>query len=236
MLTDRQILAKIISAACISNDEIVIEVGTGQGILTAELCKFARQVISYEVDTKLYKKFEEQLLSQFNNLQVLNADLFKSKDVHYFDVFVSNLPYSRSRDAIEWLSTQEKFDRAILMVQQEFADKLLAKPGSKNYRAISTLAAYCFNIEKLFKVRREAFEPQPKVESVVIRIIRINTVTREIIRNINFLFSRRNKKASSAMAFKTGNTKANYGTKRIDELDPKDLVMMAEQISNVHSL
>src|SRR5215204_4228800 len=230
MLVDRRILAKIISAAYIGKDEIVLEAGTGQGILTAELCKYAKQVISYEIDIKLYRKVQEQLLSQFKNLELVNADLFKTKDPHFFDVFISNLPYSRSRDAIEWLSTQE-FDRAILMVQEEFADKLAARPGSKNYRAISALAAHCFAIEKLFKVRRESFEPQPKVESSIIRIIPINAITREGIRNINLLFSRRNKKVSSVAA-KAGIANAIYENKKIDELEPKDLVHMAELMSS----
>jgi 16S rRNA (adenine1518-N6/adenine1519-N6)-dimethyltransferase len=237
MLVDRRILAKIISAAYIGKDEIVLEAGTGQGILTAELCKYAKQVISYEIDIKLYRKVQEQLLSQFKNLELVNADLFKTKDPHFFDVFISNLPYSRSRDAIEWLSTQE-FDRAILMVQEEFADKLAARPGSKNYRAISALAAHCFAIEKLFKVRRESFEPQPKVESSIIRIIPINAITREGIRNINLLFSRRNKKASSVAAERGIIIDANYGSKKIDELEPRHLVQIAELISlsNVRSI
>jgi len=191
MLVDRRILAKILSAAYIGKNEIVLEAGTGQGILTAELCKYAKQVISYEIDINLHRKVQEQLLSQFKNLRLLNADLFKTKGPHFFDVFVSNLPYSRSRDAIEWLSTQ-KFDRAILMVQEEFADKLAARPYSKNYRAISALAAHCFAIEKLFKVTRESFEPKPKVESSIIRIVPVNTITRGVVRNINLLFSRRN--------------------------------------------
>ena len=237
MLVDRRILAKIISAAYIGKDEIVLEAGTGQGILTAELCKYAKQVISYEIDIKLYRKVQEQLLSQFKNLELVNADLFKTKDPHFFDVFISNLPYSRSRDAIEWLSTQE-FDRAILMVQEEFADKLAARPGSKNYRAISALAAHCFAIEKLFKVRRESFEPQPKVESSIIRIIPINAITREGIRNINLLFSRRNKKVSSVAAEIGIIIDASYGSKKIDELEPRHLVQIAELISlsNVRSI
>ena len=237
MLVDRRILAKITSAAYIGKDEIVLEAGTGQGVLTAELCKYAKQVISYEIDIKLYRKVQEQLLSQFKNLELVNADLFKTKDPHFFDVFISNLPYSRSRDAIEWLSTQE-FDRAILMVQEEFADKLAARPGSKNYRAISALAAHCFAIEKLFKVRRESFEPQPKVESSIIRIIPVNAITREGIRNINLLFSRRNKKVSSVAAEIGIIIDANYGSKKIDELEPRHLVQIAELISlsNVRSI
>lgn len=235
MLIDRRILAKIVSAAQIRNQETVLEAGTGQGIVTAELCKAAKQVISYEVDSKLYREAQEQFfLLQFKNLELVHADLFKTTGLQYFDVFVSNLPYSRSRDAFEWLSTQ-KFDRAIVMVQQEFAEKLSAMPGSKNYRAISVLAQHCFAIEKLFKVTKQSFEPQPRVESAIIKITPIHIVTKETIQNIHILFSKRNKKAASVAA-KLGIDNVNYGTRKIDELEPKDLVEIAESISNVSSI
>jgi len=238
MLVDRRIVDKIVSAANIRKDEIVLEAGTGQGILTMELCRHAKQVISYEVDANLYEKAQEQLLQYFNNnLRLVKADLFKTKDVPLFDIFVSNLPYSRSRDAIEWLSTQ-KFDRAIVMVQEEFANKLIARPSGKNYRAISALAAHCFTIEKLFKVRKESFEPQPKVESSIIRITPINTISKETVRNINLLFSRRNKNASS-VADEIGIIVEvdRYGSRKIDQIEPTDLIRMAEWISsNVRSI
>ena len=238
MLVDRRIVDKIVSAANIIKDEIVLEAGTGQGILTMELCRHAKQVISYEVDANLYEKAQEQLLQYFNNnLRLVKADLFKTKDAPLFDIFVSNLPYSRSRDAIEWLSTQ-KFDRAIVMVQEEFANKLIARPSGKNYRAISALAAHCFTIEKLFKVRKESFEPQPKVESSMIRITPINTISKETVRNINLLFSRRNKNASS-VADEIGIIVEvdRYGSRKIDQIEPTDLIRMAEWISsNVRSI
>jgi 16S rRNA (adenine1518-N6/adenine1519-N6)-dimethyltransferase len=227
MLVDQRVLARVIDATRIGRDETVLEAGTGQGILTAELCKLAKKVVSYEVDKKMYRQAQVQL--QFQNLELVNADLFKTTNLE-FDVFASNLPYSRSRDAFEWLATQ-KFKRAIVMVQEEFADKLVARPSNKSYRAISALAAYCFAIEKLFNVGRQSFEPPPKVESAVIRIIPINTVTKEAVKNLNFLFSKRNKKASTVAA-KTG-IKADFGSKRIDQLAPHDLIRMAESVSNV---
>ena len=221
MLTDRRVLAKIVDAAKINKDEVVLEAGTGHGILTAELCKVARRVVSYEVDKKLYGHAKAQL--QFQNLELVNADLFRAANLD-FDVFVSNLPYSRSRDAFEWMMMQ-KFKRGIVMVQQEFADKLEAMPGSTKYRSITALAGHCFTIEKLFGVDRQSFEPQPKVKSIVIRIIPVNTITRPTIKNLNLLFSNRNKKASKVVA--RAGIKADFGDRRIDQLAPADLVMIA---------
>lgn len=230
MLVDRRMLAKIIDAAGIGKGETVCEAGTGHGTLTAELCRRAQRVISFEVDRKLFGNAQEQL--KFENLELVNADLFKASDLH-FDAFVSNLPYSRSRDAFEWLAVQ-KFDRAIVMVQEEFADKLAAAPGDKNYRAISALSSYCFRIEKLFKVQSKSFEPQPLVESAVLRIIQTGTITKETIKNVNLLFSKRNKKASTVAA-KAG-VQADFGDRRIDQLAAGDLITIAESMQNVHPI
>ncbi len=230
MLVDRRVLGRIIDAARIGKGETVLEAGTGQGTLTAELCRVAKHVVSYEVDKKLCQHAHEHL--QFQNLELVNTDLFKANNLR-FGTFISNLPYSRSRDAFEWLAAQ-KFDRAIVMVQEEFADKLAARQGEKNYRAISALAAYCFAIERLFRVGRQSFEPQPKVESVVIRIIPVNIVAKETIKVLNLLFSKRNKTAST-VASKAG-VQADFGSKRIDQLVPADLIRMAESISNVRPI
>ena len=221
MLVDRRVLGRIVEAADIGKGETVLEAGAGHGILTAELCKRAKRVVSYEVDRELYKRAKADL--HFENLELVNADLFKetSKD---FDVFASNLPYSRSRDAFEWLATQ-KFGRAIVMVQEEFADKLAARPKDENYRAISVLAAHCFRMEKLFRVGRQSFEPQPTVESAVVRITQANTVTKDIVKGVNLLFSKRNKKASTVAA--RAGIDADFGDKRIDQLDASELVALA---------
>lgn len=225
MLIDRRILAKLMQAANINKDERVCEVGTGQGILTAELCKRAETVVSFEVDKELFKRAQAEL--QFQNLELVNADPFKTKvkQQQNFDVFASNLPYSRSRDAFEWLACQ-KFKRAIVMVQKEFAEKAAAKPGDKNYRAISALTTYCFKMDKILIVGGQSFEPQPMVESMVIRLTQINTVTKDTLKNLNILFSKRNRKASTVTA-KVG-AAMDFKSKRIDELEADELIRISE--------
>lgn len=222
-LADQKILGRIIEAAYIGKDEVVCEAGTGTGVLTRELCKHAGQVISYEVDKSLFQKTQS---FQFPNLKLVNADLFRVRE-NEFDVFCSNLPYSKSRDALQWLATR-KFRRAIIMVQQEFADKLAAGPGDENYRAISAICSHCFATERLFAVGPEAFDPPPKVDSVLLRLTPIRTVTRDIIKNINWLFSQRNKKASSVAA-KIG-ASIDFGSLRIDQLAPDQLATLAGSI------
>ena len=229
-LADQAILSKIVQAAAINRHEIVCEVGTGRGELTGHLCRAAKDVVSYEVDMGVGKAAAESL-SDFKNLELRTDDAFRSPAPR-FDVFVSNLPYSRSRDAIEWLS-QRKFKRAIIMIQQEFADKLCAAPGSHEYKAVSALSQYCFMKEHLFTVPKEAFEPEPKVLSLVMRLTPSHIVEKSEIKQLNLLFSSRNRLASS-VAKKAG---VNFASNsRVFQLDPPELFQLARIIKDVHSI
>jgi 16S rRNA (adenine1518-N6/adenine1519-N6)-dimethyltransferase len=158
----------------------------------------------------------------------VNADIFKIDNLD-FDVFVSNLPYSKSKDAFSWLPFQ-KFDRAIVMVQKEFAAKLQASPGEKNYRAISVVTQHCFNIQSLFNVDRKAFDPEPSIESEVIRVVpkKHSRITHMTIKNIYFLFSQRNRMATS-IARKFGG-KVDFGDTRIGWLNVDEMIQLARSI------
>jgi 16S rRNA (adenine1518-N6/adenine1519-N6)-dimethyltransferase len=225
MLVDFEILKKIIQVLQINKHEIVCEAGTGNGILTYELCRHSEFVISYEIDKTLFANASKKVLP---NLKLVNEDIFSTKNLK-FDIFVSNLPYSKSRLAFNWLALQ-KFDRAIVMIQKEFAAKLQANPGEKNYRAISVITQHCFNIQRLFNVDRKAFMPEPSVESEVIRIVpkKYSRITHQTINNIYFLFSQRNKVAAS-IARKFG-SKVDFGNTRIGKLNAEEMTELARSI------
>src|ERR671930_408517 len=226
-LVDTKILKKIIDASQINKHEIVCEAGAGNGILTCELCRHSKSVISYEIDSMLFEEASKRAFS-LPNLKLVNADIFKIDNLN-FDVFVSNLPYSKSKDAFNWLPFQ-KFNRAIVMVQKEFVDKLQASPGEKNYRAISVVTQHCFNIQRLFNVDRKAFEPEPSIESEVIRIVpkKHSTITQLTIKNIYFLFSQRNRMATS-IARKLG-CKIDFDNRRMSGLNVEEIVQLARSI------
>jgi len=219
-LADRSVLERIVQACDLRGAEIVCEAGTGTGVLTRELCKRAGRVVSYEVDRGLFRRAKSM---EEPNLKLVNGDIFKEKDVA-FDMFVSNLPYSQSRQAFEWLAVR-KFDRAIVMVQKEFAEKLRARPGERNYRAMSAIASHCFSIDPLFDVGAGAFEPRPKVDSTVLKITPVRTASKQQVRNANLLFSKRNKKAST-VATKMG-VKADFGQRRVFQLEPAEIMELA---------
>ncbi|MGI0069716.1 MAG: ribosomal RNA small subunit methyltransferase A, partial [Nitrosopumilaceae archaeon] len=146
-LVSNSIAKSIVDFARLTKDDVVLEVGTGRGILTPYLCEKAKKVISVEKDSNLYLEAKEKF-SKISNLVLEHGDAFKMN--FDFTVFVSNLPYSESRNSIEWL-VQRKFSHAIMMVQKEFAQKLLAKEGTAR-RAVGVLASYCMKIDKLLEV------------------------------------------------------------------------------------
>jgi len=227
MLRDERIIRKLLKISMINQNETVYEAGTGDGSLTRALCKIAKSVVSYEIDKSLFNR-SRRLLPIFPNLSLMNANIFDCFSLT-FDVFISNLPYSRSKQALEWLPLQ-RFSRAIVTVQKEFADKLQASPGDKNYRAVTVIAQYCFNIEQLFLIPKYSFEPPPKVESIVIRLVpkqkRVHA-TPSIIRNVNLLFSSRHKKLVSVLA--KYNVKLEIRpNEKVEQLMPDQLVKLAE--------
>jgi 16S rRNA (adenine1518-N6/adenine1519-N6)-dimethyltransferase len=226
-IIDSNILAKIIQVSQINKNEIFYEAGTGHGTITKELCKYAKSVISFEIDNELFEKAKNMLSQRFSNLKVVNADIFRLHNLH-FDVFISNLPYSRSKEAFHWLAFQ-KFNRAIVTVQKEFADKLGSNPGEENFRAITVITQHCFIIEELFQIGRQSFFPEPLVESKVIKLIPKNVmVSQRLIRNLDLLFSQRNRRASSVLR-KYG-IEFEFDNMRIDELNVADLIRLADTI------
>ena len=237
ILTDKRILSLIVSAADISLRETVCEVGAGLGNLTNELCRVSKRVISYEVDEKIFKVASKSL-SKCDNVELFNNDAFKAER-REFDVFVSNLPYSRSRDAIEWLATSKMFNRAIIMVQSEFAQKLVASPGSKEYRSVSALSQYCFRQTRLFDVPRSSFLPEPKVDSTVIKLEPVRMLDVNRVKALNLLFSFRNKKASTLAKHVSMDqlpTGLNDDNRRIYQIGPEELIELAGLVEHVHSV
>ena len=220
-LNSKSIAQFIVKEAEISKNDIVFEIGTGPGILIPLLCENAQKVISIDADEKLIKKARLNF-SQFDNLVLKSGDGFNQKDV--FSIFVSNLPYSKSKDAIEWLA-QNSFSHGVIMVQKEFAEKLLAT--SKNRRAVSIIATYTLDIEKISVVGKNNFSPPPKVDSVILKISKKTTLDKKLISLINDLFSYRRKTVKNIL--KQFNKQSTI-EKRIDDLSGDEIVNLAKQI------
>jgi len=221
-LKSQKIAQLIVDFAKIKNDDIVLEIGTGKGILIPLLCENAKKVISVEADKHLHSLAKTQF-ENYSNLKLKHGDGFKTKE--NFSILVSNLPYSQSRHAIEWL-IQQNFSHAIVMVQKEFAEKLLTD-SKKKRKAITVLANHSLKIEKIIKVGKEQFNPPPKVDSLVLRLTRKRIMSDEIIKTMNKLFSYRRKTLQNILK-QFG--KKSEDNKRLDDLNGDEIIKIAKQI------
>ena len=221
-LNSQNIAKSIITEAKITKKDVVFELGTGLGVLTPLLCEQAKQVISVDADEKLVRSAKSKF-SKIDNLVLKSGDGFMTQDT--FSIFVSNLPYSRSKDAIEWLA-QSTFSHGVIMVQKEFAEKLLAK-SSKNRKAISIIATHAFEISVVSKVGKNNFSPPPKVDSVILKIIKKNSINNEIIQTINKIFSYRRKTIKNILKQFNKETMVD---KRVDDLSGDEIINLANQI------
>ena len=220
-LNSKSIAEFIITQAQISKTDVVFEVGTGLGILTPLLCKKAQKVISVDVDEGLIKKAQSEF-STLDNLILESGDGFEKN--HNFTIFVSNLPYSKSKDAIEWLA-QNSFSHGVIMVQKEFAEKLLAT--SKHRRSISIIATHAFDIKKILDVDKNNFSPPPKVDSVILKISKKIDMDKKLISTINDIFSYRRKTVKNIL--KQFNKQSTI-EKRVDELSGNEIINLGKQI------
>jgi 18S rRNA (adenine1779-N6/adenine1780-N6)-dimethyltransferase len=151
-----------------------VEIGPGAGALTEYLCEAATQVLAIEIDTVMVAALQnnEGLADRLytGQLTVLQAD-FLTVDLETlapFQTIVGNIPYHISSKIVQKLLAHTCYDQALLLVQEEFADKLIAKPGSKQYSRISAYAQLLSIPTKRAKFPRHLFDPVPGVDSAVI--------------------------------------------------------------------
>lgn len=175
-LIDSHVLQKILESAAISKDDFVLEIGPGIGTLTQYLAQRARQVYAVEIDRRLIPILEDTLM-EWNNVTIINQDILKldlnsiikEKNNGNTIKVVANLPYYITTPII--MSLFEKnipIDSIIVMVQQEVADRIQAKLGTKQYGALSLAAQYYAQPEIVANVPPNCFIPRPKVGSTVI--------------------------------------------------------------------
>ncbi len=164
---DPTVLEQMVDYAELSRDDVVLEVGAGIGNLTLLLAARAGKVIAVERDRRLMRVLGERLRVH-SNVKLLCGDALQI-ELPKFNKVVANLPYGISSD-ITFRLLKRKFELAILMYQREFAERLVAKPGSDDYGRLTVNAYYRASLELLREVPPEAFFPQPKVTSAIVRL------------------------------------------------------------------
>lgn len=181
-ITDRNVIERIVEGAGVSGEDLVIEIGPGIGVLTAEAAEKASKVVAVEIDKKLIPILGETL-SEYKNVEIVNKDILKtdineiirqerSKGSFSGDVkIIGNLPYYITTPIImSLLENSVEAESITVMMQKEVADRIKASPGSKIYGAISAAVQYYCTVEQVASVPKEVFIPRPKVDSAVLKL------------------------------------------------------------------
>jgi len=243
-VVNTDLLRRMISYASITKDDVVLEVGAGLGFLTQLLSRECKRVIAVEVDPKLTRILREQLQS-LQNVDLIEGDIL-TLSVSSFNKVVSTPPYSISSPLLFWL-LEKKFDCAVLTFQKEFAERLAASVGSKEYGRLTVTTYYRGEVELLDHVPRNMFYPPPDVDSIVVRLrpreppfqVEDEETFLELVQT---LFTQRNKKVRNAIlpflhkrGIKGGNAlgladSLPFHDERVRGLAPEDFGTLANEI------
>jgi 16S rRNA (adenine1518-N6/adenine1519-N6)-dimethyltransferase len=197
-LVDRRVLARIGDYASLAEEDRVLEIGPGTGNLTEVLSARAGTVFAIEVDPALASSLE----GRFPNVVVIRGDALKVPPPDYNKI-VSNLPYQIS-SKITFRLLERPFDLAVLMYQKEFAERMVASLGTKDYGRLTLNVSLRAEVEIVERVPRGAFRPMPQVESAIVRLRprekRIDVDYRVFDDLTRGLFSMRRKKVKRSLA------------------------------------
>jgi 16S rRNA (adenine1518-N6/adenine1519-N6)-dimethyltransferase len=163
-LIDEQVLERIIEYGKLTTSDTVLEIGAGYGNLTAKLAKRAGKVIAIEIDPELALS-----IKKVENVKVIMGDALK-EEIPDFNKVISNLPYSIS-SPVTFRLLAHGFELGILMYQYEFAKRLVASPGSKDYGKLSIAVQYRASVDILEVVSRHAFSTPPEVDSAIVMVV-----------------------------------------------------------------
>jgi len=247
-LIDERVLRRQVDFANLESSETVLEIGPGIGVLTVEIAKRAGHVIAIEKDIRLAKILSDVLREKdlLEKCEIKIGDAVKI-ELGNFDKVVSNLPYQIS-SPITFKIIENEFKLAILMYQYEFAKRLVAKVGSKDYSRLTVNVYYKAEVHILEKVPRSAFFPSPKVDSAIVEIKPRKEPPFEVLDEKNFkdlvdaIFMQRRKKIKNCILsnwtkFTKNKDRLEFAVerllpnmdKRAEELTPEDI----GKISNI---
>jgi 16S rRNA (adenine1518-N6/adenine1519-N6)-dimethyltransferase len=245
-MIDPEFLELLCSHAALGQTDVVLEVGAGLGFLTLLLAQKSRNVIAVEVDSHLTKILRKKLAA-FDNIRLIEGDILETS-ISNFNKVVSNPPFSISSPLLFWL-LEKSCNRAVLTFQREFARRLDAPIGSKDYSRLTVATYYRAEVELLDLVPKEAFYPKPDVDALIVQLTPVSsppfkvddkTVFDDVLRS---LFTRRNRKVRNAilpllhaygLKGKAAVDRADllpFHEKRVRQLAPEDFGVLTNALS-----
>jgi len=228
-LVDKNIALAEVEFAEVNENDVVLEIGPGKGILTCLLAERAKKVIAIEIDEDLVKNLESNLP---DNVVLINDDVLNVnfKDLPCFNKIVSNLPFKIS-SSVTFKILDYDFDVAYLIYQKEFADRMVAKPNSQQYSRLSVGVYYKAFCEIIRYVSKTCFNPQPKVDSCIVKLLPKKSPP-FYIENVEFffdltkkLFNHRRKKIRYTIKneFSINDNSIPFLDNRVENLSPIDI-------------
>ncbi|MCK9572997.1 MAG: 16S rRNA (adenine(1518)-N(6)/adenine(1519)-N(6))-dimethyltransferase RsmA [Candidatus Omnitrophica bacterium] len=206
-LTEKNYIQKIINSLVIE-DEIVLEIGSGPGEISAAIGKRCKFLYCVEFDPRFVSVLEQKFKNE-RNVRVIHSDIlkFNLSERNERLVIFGNVPYQISNSLISYLIDNRTFiKKAYLTFQKEFVDKLIAETGNKDYGFLSCFIQYYAGIEKIFDIPRGAFTPVPKIDSSFISLDFYDEPQDAaedenlLIRIIREAFNQRRKKISNSLS------------------------------------
>lgn len=254
-LVDPNLQRAIVRALDVQTTDEVLEIGPGTGALTRHLVGLPRRLVLVELDRELAGRLEEELGGRpevtLVRGDILEADLAGlAEDISALKV-IGNIPYNRTSPIVFRLLERPRPAEIVIMVQKEVGERMLAAPGSRTYGALSVGVRMVARTERVLRVRRTAFRPVPRVDSVVVRIRpfhppRLSDVREKAVRVLTrAAFQRRRKQFQRMLrdepAYRLGRRavaevearSALDLTRRPETFAPEDFVRLAEVVERV---
>lgn len=235
-LIDERVAERQIQYASLTERDVVLEIGAGNGFLTRRIAPHAR-VVAVEYDDRFIER-----LKKIPNVEVVHADaLHVDFGELEFTKVISNIPYHISSQ-LTFKLLECSFDVGILMYQKEFAERMVAPPRTKEYSRLTVMTYYRADCEILEHVPRECFRPVPKVDSCVVKMVPLGKrfeVNEHLFETVvRVLFSHRRKTVKNALAMEKMVEKEEVegwpeASMRVEELSPEQIVSLCTKIEGI---
>ncbi|MCJ7479270.1 MAG: 16S rRNA (adenine(1518)-N(6)/adenine(1519)-N(6))-dimethyltransferase RsmA [Candidatus Nanohaloarchaeota archaeon QJJ-7] len=239
-LDSQNVVEKMVEEAELEGSETVLEIGAGVGTITKQLAGEVESVLAYENDPELVRILRDEM-EGYDNVKVRDEDVLKA-EVPEFDVCVSNIPFHLSSDILDFLL--ERQERGVIIVQEEFAQRLLAEPGEDAYSLTTVLTNFGFIPAYIEEVPSTSFYPQMDVETAIVKFFPREeefSVGKDYFREVSkALFVHSKKKLRNAFydsrhMFDVGREEAKelrdeipYSEERVRKLEFRELIEVTE--------
>ncbi len=236
-IIDNNIINNIVEKSAIDKETLVLEIGVGAGALTKKIAKVAKYVIGYEIDKSLKNHLDYASIDNIDIIyeDFLKRDLYSDICKHKYRklVIIGNLPYYITTAIInKIIDANIIVDSIVIMIQKEVGERIVAKPGIKEYNSLSIFIDYHYEVKKLFVISNNVFIPKPKVDSMVIMLNR--RISKRVMLTNENLFFQLVKDAFKQKRKNIRNNLKNYNLIIVADVLKKngmDLTIRAENIS-----